>query len=223
MELPDIKHLLISGIILFLLSFAGFVMIVVRIVITGQFSYIYLIWNLFLAWIPLILAVIMLYKLSVNLKWTWILTLLGLLWIVFYPNAPYMITDFIHIRRGETLLVWYDFVIFSLFIITAFIVGFLSLYLVHRIVAKVSKSNVIGWMFAIFVQLLSGFGIYLGRVKRWNSWDALFSPMFLLNEVLDSLHYRPLIFSLLFGTFLILTYIAVYSLTVLNMSKTGSR
>jgi uncharacterized membrane protein len=222
-ELPDIKRLLISSIILVLLSFAGSVMIVVRSVVTGQLSYLYLIWNLFLAWIPLILAVIMLYRLRVNYKRPWILTLLGLIWLVFYPNAPYMITDFIHIRRGENLLVWYDFVTISLLIITAFIIGFLSLYLVHRIVARVTKNNVFGWMFAVLVQLLSGFGIYLGRVKRWNSWDALFSPMVLLNGVLDSLHYRPLIFSLLFGMFLILTYIAVYSLTVLNMSKAGSR
>lgn len=220
MKLPDRKSVLISNLVLLLLSAAACLMIVVRAVVTGELSYFYLIWNLFLAWIPLVFALIMFFRLKTAFKKKWQSILLSLLWLVFYPNAPYMITDFIHIRRGETLLVWYDFIIFSLFIITAFIIGFLSLYLVHRIVAWFTENNFAGWIFAVIVQFCSGFGIYLGRVRRWNSWDALFNPIVLLNEVLDSLQYKPLIFSFLFGLFLLLTYSAVYSLTILGSSQT---
>ena len=221
--MKKIKQVMLSGAILLLLSFAGCVMLAVRFLFTGSLAYLYLIWNLFLAWIPLIFAVVIYYKFGFKsslARGDWIPgTFFGLVWLIFYPNAPYMITDFIHIRRGTTLLVWYDFIIFSLFIITAFIIGFISLYLLHRVVATISKSRIVGWSFALGVQLLSGFGIYLGRVKRWNSWDMLFDPIVLLNGVLDNLHYRPLIFSLLFGTFLILTYTAMYSLTVLNRER----
>lgn len=219
----NLKQVLISGAVLMLLSFIGTMMLVARFLITGQLEHYYLVWNLFLAWIPFILAMIIEYKFggkSIIQKGNRLgATLLGLLWLFFYPNAPYMITDFIHIRRGATLLVWYDFVIFALFIITAFIIGFISLYIVHRVVAKSFKSNAMGWLFAIAIQILSGFGIYLGRITRWNSWDIIFSPIVILNSVLDNLHYRPLIFSLLFGMFLTLTYMAMYSLTVLNQGR----
>lgn len=223
MEKPALHQVIISGLILLVLSFVGTVMLLFRFFITGSPAHLYLVWNLFLAWVPFILAIILLYKFGskpFQRRSDWIPAgLLTLMWLIFYPNGPYMITDFIHIRRGTTLLVWYDFIIFSLFIITAFIIGFISLYIVHRMVAAVFKSNTAGWSFAIVVQILSGFGIYLGRIIRWNSWDILFNPIILLNSVLDNLHYKPLAFSLLFGTFLILTYTAMYSLTILNQRK----
>lgn len=209
------RQIALSTAVLFLISVVGTAMIAVRYFFTGQPAYLYLPWNLFLSWIPFGISIGIYY--GIGRRKQGIATILtGLIWLLFYPNAPYMITDFIHISRGQTLIVWYDFVILSLFITTSLIIGFISLYLIHRFVTELLNSEALGWVFAIGVSFLSGFGIYLGRVIRWNSWDAIFKPMVLLNSVLDNLHYTPFVFSLLFGTFLILTYIAMYSLTRLN-------
>lgn len=213
---PDgFGQIALSTAILFLISTVGTGMIAVRYFLTGKLAYLYLPWNLFLSWIPLGISIVMYYGLQRE-KQGLATFLLGFTWLIFYPNAPYMITDFIHITRGQALIVWYDFVIFSLFITTSLIIGFISLYLVHRFVTELLNNKPLGWIFAIAVSFLSGFGIYLGRVVRWNSWDAIFNPMVLLNSVLDNLQYTPFIFSLLFGTFLILTYLAMYTLTRLN-------
>ena len=94
-------------------------------------AYRFLDWNLFLAWIPLALA---LAALASSRHGRGFLTfVLGILWLLFFPNAPYMLTDFIHLRQSPTTPLWYDGLMISSFAWTALLLGLVSLYLMQTI------------------------------------------------------------------------------------------
>lgn len=209
------------------LSFAGCVMVVFRAVYVKDIKYIFLIWNLFLAWIPLCLSLIMTYIYSFYGRGTWrsiVMFTIGIIWIIFYPNAPYIITDFIHLSGTKyytatvgynvSFIVWYDFIMFSLFILTGFLLGFVSLYIMQRLIQD-RYSRWLGWLFSSGTLFLSSFGIYLGRFIRWNSWDVLLNPFSLIDSILESFHMHAFAFTVTFGLFLLLIYIALFNLTYL--------
>lgn len=214
------RHTIICTIILMLLSFFGCLMVITRLIFTGRPNYLFLIWNLFLSWIPLGLSMFMSYIYTKNIKRKKhiILIPLGIIWLLFYPNAPYMITDFIHFRSSNNFLTWYDLLLYSIFILTSFLIGFVSIYLVSRIIEKITN-KVIGWLFTLFVLFLSSYGIYLGRFIRWNSWDMILNPLDLFSSFLGNINYQSIIFSLIYGIFLTLIYAFLYGLTYLKLEK----
>lgn len=220
----------VLGIYLFL-SFAECIMVVVRILVTGHLGYRFLIWNLFLTWIPLGFSVLINYLYTSykrNIFKTLLILCLGVFWIAFYPNAPYIITDFIHlcgvnftfISNGVNInfLLWYDFIMIALCILTGFLIGFVSLYIIHRLLID-RFNSFFAWIFVIAMLFLSGYGIYLGRFIRWNSWDIISRPKLLYHSILGSFHKYAFAFTIIFGLFLILTYFALYYLTNLNDYK----
>jgi uncharacterized membrane protein len=147
-----------------------------------QFSY--LLWNLFLAWVPLGLVAVLLRTLK-GYRWSsWRPFVTTLLWLLFLPNSFYMISDFIHIQEVVRHNLLYDIVMFTAFIFTASLVGFCSLYLVHvelrKRVSMTASSVLIG-----IILFLCSFAIYLGRDLRWNSWDVLVNPAGILFDVSD--------------------------------------
>lgn len=214
------KHTLICAVILFLLSVFGCFLIALRHAITGRFSLYYLIWNLFLAWIPFGISALISYIYSSNTirKKSLMLFPLGLIWLLFYPNAPYMLTDFIHFKSSGSMLMWYDLVLYSIFIWTSFLLGFVSIYLVNRVVEKLTN-KAFGWFFVLFVLFLSSYGIYLGRFIRWNSWDIIFNPIQLLNSIFENIHYESITFSVIYSILLTLIYAFLYGLTYLKLEK----
>lgn len=214
------RHTLICTGILLSLSILGCFMIVARWSFTGYPAFLFLIWNLFLSWIPLGISALMSYLYSYGRQGRKLYKLLplGIVWLLFYPNAPYMLTDFIHFRDSGTFLIWFDLVIYSIFIWTSFVLGFVSIYLVNRIVEK-ETNKITGWLFTLFILFLSSYGIYLGRFIRWNSWDLLLNPLALLHSILDNLHLQSLVFSLIFGLLLTLMYAFLYGLTYLKLEK----
>ncbi|MEO6761211.1 MAG: DUF1361 domain-containing protein [Candidatus Saccharimonadales bacterium] len=149
---------------------------------SSEFSY--MAWNLFLAWIPLTFSIFLVFVLKTRLWSNWLPLLLTLLWLVFLPNTFYMISDFIHIQDVVRHDLLYDIVMFTSFIFTAALIGFISLYQVHaelikRLGLRLSSSII---MIIIF---LCSFAIYLGRDLRWNSWDVLLNPAAILFDVSD--------------------------------------
>lgn len=205
---------------LMLLSLFGCLMVMVRKSVTGKYGFLFLIWNLFLAWIPFGVSILMTYIYSSKApgrKLTMLMPL-GVLWLLFYPNAPYMLTDFIHFRNNNSFLIWYDLVIYSVFIWTGFLLGFISLYTVNRIVEGLTN-KFIGWAFVLFSLFLSSFGIYIGRFIRWNSWDILLNPLGLLRSILENIHYQSFVFSLIYGSMMTLIYVFLYGLTHLKLDK----
>jgi uncharacterized membrane protein len=134
----------------------------------------FLVWNLILAWIPLILALVVYdaYRRGRGLLW---LSPALVLWLLFLPNAPYIVTDFVHLSASSRAPLWFDGIELSAFAWTGILLGFVSLYLVHAVLRRRFGAP-LGWGAVLFVLALSGVGVYLGRVKRWNSWDLLTQP-----------------------------------------------
>ena len=133
-----------------------------------------LIWNLFLAWIPFLLAVAV-YDGWRRRRSGGSLVAVGALWLLFFPNAPYIVTDFVHLEHTADAPYWYDAVTVSAFAWTGVLLGFASLFLMQTVVRQ-WRGVVSGWIFAGVALALGSLGIYLGRVLRLNSWDALEHP-----------------------------------------------
>ena len=140
----------------------------------GAYDFRFLIWNLILAWIPLLLALLVYdrYRRGRSLL---VLAPALVLWLLFLPNAPYIVTDFVPLSAGSPAPLWLDGVEVSAFAWTGILLGFVSLYLVHA-VARHRLGAVPSWIGVLCVLGLVGVGVYLGRVKRWNSWDLLTQP-----------------------------------------------
>jgi len=176
----------------------------------GTTSFLFLVWNLFLAWIPYWIAISMG---SIHRQFSsWLLTgtcLIG--WLLFFPNAPYILTDFLHLRSRAPIPQWYDLMLIASFAWTGLILGLLSLYEVQRFL-KDQIGNRLAWVIAICCIFLCGFGIYVGRFLRWNSWDVFTRPIDLITQLVEVVS-RPDIYgntvgiSLVLGVFLLLAYL----------------
>jgi len=140
----------------------------------GAFDFRFLIWNLILAWIPLLLALFVYdrYRRGGRLL---VLAPALVLWLLFLPNAPYIVTDFVHLSADTPAPLWLDGVELSAFAWTGMLLGFVSLYLVHAVARRRFGAGP-SWAGVLCVLALVGVGVYLGRVKRWNSWDLLTQP-----------------------------------------------
>ena len=178
---------------------------------TQHFTYRFMIWNLFLAWIPLVCALA-----CERLRGVGAL-IAGLVWLAFFPNAPYIITDLVHLRGRDNWLFWVDLIMFLSFAMTGLMLGYLSLYVMQKKVAGQYGPKA-GWGFALGTLALCSFGIYLGRFERFNSWDVVFSPIELLQQIWQIFrhpmdHLPAYIVSLLFAVFLVGMYFALYHFT----------
>jgi uncharacterized membrane protein len=196
-----------------LASAFGVAMVVVRTVHTGNPDYRNLLWNLFLAWVPFALALAVYDRHRRGASRPLQLALAGL-WLLFLPNAPYLLTDFMLLRRIGGVPLWYDVTMLTTFAWTGLLLGFISLYLV-QIVVRRAYGAALGWAAAVAALGLSGFGIYLGRFQRWNSWDVLVDPARLGSDVWarvgDPVAYtRTLAVTLALGVFLTLAYLVLY-------------
>jgi uncharacterized membrane protein len=184
----------------------------------GAAGYPYLVWNLVLAWMPLALAVLLVITYARSRSAVELLAVGGA-WLLFLPNAPYMLTDFIHLGPEHKL---FDTVVIGSFALTAVALGFLSLVLVQLVVTRAAGA-MLGWATAIFSLFAASFGIYLGRVLRFNSWDVVRRPNRLFElaklRVDDPFAHRYLIgFTLALGSLLVLMYLGLYGFTLLVSS-----
>jgi uncharacterized membrane protein len=193
-------------------------LVVVRNMHTGNGDFRYLVWNLFLAWIPFALAVFV-YDRWRRRRGGMLLVVLGGLWLLFFPNAPYIATDVVHLQHDALSPYWYDAVTIAAFAWMGVLLGFASLYLMQTVVRQ-WRGVVAGWIFAFVAIALGSLGIYLGRFLRLNSWDALEHPSVLpriLHTVArDPFAYQeaiavPLVFTLAlsFADFLLYNFAAV--------------
>ena len=201
-----------------LLSALAAAMVVARILYTGETTYANLLWNLALAWIPLLLA---LFVYDAARRGAGRLRVWGggLAWLLFFPNAPYLMTDFQFLRDWSTAPIWYDVVLLSAAAWTGLTLGFASLYLVHTVARRwLGPASV--WAGVAVVLALTSFGIYLGRFERWNSWDVVSRPGPLLNSIVDRVtdpDPRTAGVTAVFTAFLALAYAAFYSVVRLGV------
>jgi uncharacterized membrane protein len=190
-------------------------LIALRTVMTWRGQHLYLVWNLFLAWIPLWLALHLeeMDRRRPVPRWRFRFTTTA--WLLFFPNAPYIFTDLTHLKPGTRVHWWTDLILILLFAVTGLVLAFLSLHRMQSVVAR-SRGWVAGWAFVLAVSFLSGFGVYLGRFERWNSWDVLAHPFGLAADSFHWLHVHSAKFTLLFGLFFFTAYALLYSLTRLG-------
>jgi len=195
-----------------------------RVAISGRIWYLYLVQNLGLAMVPYLIAAaasLLVERLGAGRRRSLALSALAALWLLFYPNAPYIFTDFIHVIErtylrarptewlGLNALLWYDLIMNAAFAFMGHFIGLVSMWLVHGTCARVwgrARARVL----VLGAILFSGFGIYLGRFSRLNSWDVLLDPRRVLAEVAEATaDLRAILFSATFSLFIFLTYAAL--------------
>jgi uncharacterized membrane protein len=197
-------------------------LLIVRSAATGQFQFRFLVWNLLLAVIPYPLALAS--DGIVRSRWWWTAGPTLLLWLLFLPNAPYLVTDLVHLSQRNNVPYWYDTLLYGSFALTGMLLCFGSVALIHSAIRdRFGQGR--GWVVAISSLLLSAYGLYLGRIERLNSWNALDSPTTIARRVLAPLHSplenaRTIGFVALYGALLCVSYLAVASIGFVLRSLT---
>lgn len=141
--------------------------------------------NILLAWIPCLLAIpldCLLANRPVRRLGT---VLLGVLWLLFLPNAAYIVTDLVHWTRDKQLPKWFDWIFITNCAWVGLFLGYESIVLLHRRFAR-TWSESTGWGFVIAAYILSSAGIYFGRFMRWNSWDVARKPAVMADQLASS-------------------------------------
>lgn len=183
-----------------------------RIKLTHSPHYLFLAWNLFLALIPLVISKYVLIQQTTNrIK----ITLALSIWLLFLPNAPYMVTDLYHIRLSHPSLIWLDVLVIGSFAISGLVIYYLSILDIHKITSRFISVKM-KYLFLFLLSLITSFGIYLGRYLRFNSWELLSNPLELLNEIFNLTLGQPnkdmLLFTFGFGVFLMTSFVFLHQL-----------
>ncbi len=192
-------------------------LLMLRVERSGSLSYVFLWWNLFLAWIPWLAA--QAFRASSQRRGPRLLRLGWFtLWLLFLPNAPYILTDLLHLAPRPLVPLWYDLALLLSCAGTGLLLGYISLLEVQGAVEE-RHGRVAGWIVAAGSLFLSGFGIYLGRFLRWNSWEVLTDPAGIFGDITVRLlnpasHPRTYGVTLIFGIGLLLGYMALRVLAV---------
>jgi uncharacterized membrane protein len=174
----------------------------------------FLIWNLFLAWIPLILAYTA-WALSLKRRWLYVvIPVIAFVWLIFLPNAPYIITDFKHLADPRPdVPIWFDIMMLMWFSWTGLLLGIVSLYLMQDIVHR-EFGRWASWIMVFVVSILSGLGVYIGRFLGWNSWNILTNPTDILGQFLSGTQdpsLRSIGFTFIFAGFFLFVYLTLYA------------
>lgn len=180
-------------------------LVITRVLKTHQFCYLFLFWNLFLAFLPLCFLSLSNKSKSKFVKWTYLAVS-----ILFLPNAPYVLTDLFHLHKSTVVPMWFDLIL---------IVSFALLSLIYfvkasHIIFGITKKHVKPYLFEpikLLVFMSCGYGIYLGRYLRFNSWDLIADPLMLLNGITNSLFNQSALketfaITFVFGIFLYLLF-----------------
>ena len=195
--------------LLALILFAG------RVLQSNALTYKNLVWNLYLAWMPYVFSLLVALLNFMRPRSWGLLLLPGALWLIFFPNAPYIVTDFLHLADRPYVPLWYDIIMLATFAWTGCFLAIASLRIMQIMV-----TNYLGWWFSwVFAGIalyLGGLGIYLGRFSRWNSWDLILHPKEVFSDIalrlvnpLSNLSFFG--FTLLFTAFLLVCYLTFIS------------
>lgn len=205
-------------------SGVSMVLLLVRFVSAGNFDFWFLPWNLFLGWVPLAFAWWLVRRLT---KTAWLTipnAALTLLWLGFLPNAFYIVSDFIHLRPTGDISMLYDVVMLTSFTFNGFVLGYISVYMVHeqlRLRLKKAQADALIGL----VLLMCSFAIYLGRYLRWNSWDVLVNPFGLIFDVSEPFinpASHPQAFTTTLMFFILLSSIYAASFELVRILRSGA-
>ena len=188
------------------------VLLVVRVWYAGNTTYDFMLWNMILAVIPLAAAWVLRASAARGGLSAMMVVAFGV-WLTFLPNAPYMVTDLIHLANRPPVPLWFDVAFFGSYAATGVLIGYAAVADVQSVFSARFGRGV-GYAVAVGSLLLCGFGIYLGRVLHWNSWDVVASPATLAGQITDRLldpasHTSAWAVSAIYGVGLVLGYLAL--------------
>jgi len=211
------KRNTILGLLLVLASLISLALVTIRMVYNDNRGYSFLIWNLILAWVPYAAAWAASLAARNRITFWIIMPLCTLVWLAFFPNAPYLLTDFQHLATANRVTpLWYDVILLLWAAWTGLLLGIASLQMMQEIVRRAFGSAA-GWVFAVGVTLLSSIGVYLGRFLRWNSWNLLQDPLPIAKDMYGIVRH-PLanlptyVFLILFTLLFLFIYVTIYLL-----------
>lgn len=181
------------------------ILLVVRAKLTNSIYLFFLIWNLFLAFLPYLFISFL--KMQTVIQKSKIKTIiLLLLWLLFLPNSFYILTDLIHLTRSNNHLIWFDLVVISSYALIGFTLGIVSMIEFEDFI-KMYIPQIITNLIIPAICFLCGIGIYLGRVLRFNSWDIMSNPLEIGRALVITVSSaNTLLFSLYFGMYIYLLY-----------------
>ena len=194
-------------------------LIVARFVYTGNHVYVFLLWNLFLAWIPLFIS----YQLSSRLErraWN-ILVFAG--WLLFFPNSLYIVTDLVHLNHRSDAPEWFDIILLFSAVMNGLMMAYASIVKIHLFLRDYFSDRFVNLIILVCFTI-SSFGVYLGRFLRWNSWDAVTKPGIIINELFIRLfapmrHPAAWGMTLLLSVFFAMLYFVIRKLPGLTSGK----
>jgi uncharacterized membrane protein len=197
------KPLILLGVSIFF----TLVLLMIRMKLANSYTYLFLVWNLFLAVIPYAITMCLVSLPKLNRT---TLLLAFCVWLLFLPNAPYILTDMWHLRYHTTHIFWLDILLISAFAFNGMILFYFSIGDIKTILLR-HLNLVTTNLIITFVFFLSAFGIYLGRFLRYNSWEILSNPEMLFIDITNILtqpivHKEAWLFTLLFGAFFTVGY-----------------
>ncbi|MDR0505421.1 MAG: DUF1361 domain-containing protein [Dysgonamonadaceae bacterium] len=180
-----------------------------RLIYTDSKVFLFLNWNLFLAFIPWALTSLFILKPTFQKAKISVFILL-FVWLLFFPNAPYILTDLFHLKMKTSMPIWFDLVLILSFAWSGLLFGFLSLWDIESIFEQ-SMKPVYVKIISIILLFVGSFGIYIGRYLRWNSWDIITEPFRLIydigNNIINPIHHpRAWGMTLFMGLFLNIIY-----------------
>lgn len=213
MSTNPIQHKFLNQEMSFLLflGISCFLIFLFRIVYSGSLHYIFMPWNLFLGFLPLLFTRLIMHYKSIRDSRIMLVLMVGL-WLLFFPNAPYMLTDLFHLSSRSTMPMWYDLFFVLSFAWTGLLAGFISLADIEKLMIQRRRipASAIPYLSGTLL-LIASFGIYLGRYLRWNSWDVFVNPIAVITDIADRFihpfhHPRTWGMTLLMGFFLNIMY-----------------
>ena len=192
------------------------VFLIIHVPVGSLLWWIWIVWNLFLALVPLVLSSLIVYFIGQKSPRKVLIVALSVLWLLFLPNAFYYLTDLMWITRiAETgmgfrpenihgIEVWAVLMTVGIAEFVAVLAGIVSLRDVHRIIAsKIDK-----WKTALIITtiiILNGFAIYMGRFLRLNSWDIIM-PWRLISAIFNNIGAFSIEFTLLMSATIGIVY-----------------
>ncbi len=194
---------------IFLSMSFSILMSMTRYYMSGRMTYVFLFWNLILAFVPYVISECLLHIDLKNKKLIFIM--LSFLWLLFFPNSPYIMTDLFHLKPKTGAPFWYDLMLLLSYSFNGFFLGFLSLLSMENMVSNYFSRR-ISHIFTFLSLIACSIGVYVGRYLRWNSWEVFTKPFSLLQELQDQDFYPiqdsdMMKFMIVFSTFLVVNYL----------------
>lgn len=198
-------------------SLVSVLLLVSRMIVAGNTRFWFMLWNLFLAWLPLLFSLG--FRANTHRERR-VLTgknvLLIVLWLGFLPNSFYLMSDLIHLQSSGETSILYDIAMMLSFIFNGLVLGYMSIYIVHKQFMRYFRERTVNFMLGM-VFLSCGFAIYLGRYLRWNTWDILVNPAGILFDLSERvinpvLHFQTYLVTLVFAGLLAAHYAVIFQI-----------